>query len=190
MGDSEPADGANKGACSGSVDDGAIGKPVGGRAMGLDGGSESGGVVSGTGAGNSNDKGAQGVGSSEQLKSGEGAKKPRQSSDRRVGEARGRKGEIDAVDGRQGEVVWRRNRSVVWKRSRQASVLMHGMAGVGGGVQARSELGAEGSCAGDEGGDLGRQQHGSGKGEGCGSGDHDDGQNAGQGIQMWQRDGN
>jgi hypothetical protein len=48
-------------------------------------------VVSGVGAGNDNDEDVQGVGLSEQLKSGEGSKEPRQGSVRRVGKAGGRR---------------------------------------------------------------------------------------------------
>jgi hypothetical protein len=57
MSDSEPADGADKIACSGSVDDGALSNPIGGRAVGVDGSGQSGGVVGGIGAGNDNDEG-------------------------------------------------------------------------------------------------------------------------------------
>ena len=49
------------------------------------------------------------------MNSGEGAEEPRQSGDRRVGDAGGRKGEIDAMDGRQIEVVWESRRGRVWK---------------------------------------------------------------------------
>ena len=55
-------------------------------------------------------------------------------------------------------------------------------------MQARPELGAESSGAGDKGSDSGRQD-GSSKSEDGGRRDHDNGNNAGQGIQIRQRDG-
>ena len=152
------------------------------------GSSKSEGVVCRIVAGNDDHEGAQWVGSKEQLNGGECAKEPRQRGDRRVGEAGCGKGEIDAVDGRQMEVMWESRRSRVRKVGGEASLLMHGPAEGGGSVQARPELGTESSGAGDEGGDGGRQ-NGSSESEGGGSRDHDNGDNTRQGVQIGQRDG-
>ena len=55
-------------------------------------------------------------------------------------------------------------------------------------MQARPELGAESSGAGDEGSDGGRQS-GSSKSKGGDSRDHDNGNDTRQGTQIGQRDG-
>jgi len=65
---------------------------------------------------------------------------------------------------------------------------MHGMTDGIGGVRARSELGTKLSGAGDEGRDRARQQ-GSDQSKSSGSGSHDNGKDAGQGIQSGQHEG-
>jgi len=99
--------------------------------VGVDCGCQIGGVVGGSSAGNDNNEGAQWVGPSKELDSGEGTEEPRQSGGGRVGEAGSGKSEVDTVDGGQNEIMVIRSRSMVWEWSRKASVLMHGTTEVG-----------------------------------------------------------
>ena len=61
MGDSEPADGAYKIACSGSVDDGALREPIRGGTTGVDGGVQGRDVVGEFVTGDGDDENAEGV---------------------------------------------------------------------------------------------------------------------------------
>jgi hypothetical protein len=100
MTNSDPANRADKVACGGCIDDTALGKPIGGRAAGVNSGGQSGSVVGKVGAWNDDDKDAQRIGPSEQLESIKGATQPRHGSGRRMGEAGSREGEINTMDRR------------------------------------------------------------------------------------------
>jgi hypothetical protein len=76
MGNSEPADRANTIASSGGVDNGALRKPIGRRAAGMDGGVEGRDVRGEARARDRNDKDAERIGTGEQLNDLESTEQP------------------------------------------------------------------------------------------------------------------
>jgi hypothetical protein len=188
VGDGEPAERADNIASGGGVDDAALESPIRSGAIGLNGSSEIGGGGGWVGAGDNNDEHAKRVGATEQLEGGKGTAQPRQRSSSRVGEIGSGAGEVDAVNRRQDELGGVGRSSRRRKAGGKSGLLVHGTAKGDGGVQARSELGAELGGTRNESRNRCRKEQAN-EGESGSSWDHDNRKDAGQRVQVRQGEG-